>query len=117
VIFLPLPLWLMILLLVVIGFASGNIIIGFAWAKESVPLRLMGTASGVVNMGPLLGGVLLQPGIGWLLDQYWNGAEEAGVRLYDPTTWQTGFALLFATVLVALLLVPCIRESHCRQSS
>lgn len=116
VIFLPLPLWLMIPLLVVIGFASGNIIIGFAWAKESVPLRLMGTASGVVNMGPLLGGVLLQPGIGWLLDKYWNGAEEAGVRLYDAATWQTGFTLLFATVLIALLLVPFIRETHCRQA-
>ena len=117
VIFLPLPLWLMIPLLVVIGFTSGNIIIGFAWAKESVPLRLMGTASGVVNMGPLLGGVLLQPGIGWLLDTYWNGAQEAGVRLYDAATWQTGFSLMFATVVVALLLVPLVRETHCRQSA
>jgi len=116
VIFLPLPLWLMIPLLVVIGFASGNIIIGFAWAKESVPLRLMGTASGVVNMGPLLGGVLLQPGIGWLLDKYWNGTLDGGVRLYDATTWQTGFTLMFVTVVIALLLVPLVRETHCRQS-
>ncbi len=115
VIFLPLPLWLMIPLLVVIGFASGNIIIGFAWAKESVPLRLMGTASGVVNMGPLLGGVLLQPGVGWLLDRGWSGALEGGVRIYDAVAWQTGFSLMFATVLVALLLVPFIRETHCRQ--
>lgn len=116
VIFLPLPLWLMIPLLVAIGFASGNIIIGFAWAKESLPLRLMGTASGVVNMGPLLGGVLLQPGIGWLLDRGWNGTEANGVRIYDAATWQSGFALLFATVLFALILVPFIRETHCRQS-
>ncbi len=116
VIFLPLPLWLMIPLLVVIGFASGNIIIGFAWAKESLPLRLMGTASGVVNMGPLLGGVLLQPGVGWLLDRHWSGTLENGVRLYDPAAWQHGFTLMFAAVVVALALMPFARESHCRQA-
>ena len=97
----------MIPLLITIGFASGNIIIGFAWAKESLPLHLMGTASGVVNMGPLLGGVLLQPGVGWLLDKYWNGAQESGVRLYAAAAWQSGFALL---------IVPFIRETYCRQS-
>jgi predicted MFS family arabinose efflux permease len=41
IIFLPLPLWALVVLLVPTGFASGNIIIGFAWAKESVPLRLL----------------------------------------------------------------------------
>lgn len=116
VIFLPLPLWLMIPLLVVIGFTSGNIIIGFAWAKESVPLRLMGTTSGVVNMGPLLGGVLLQPGVGWMLDRGWAGAMDGGVRLYDPAAWQQGFVLIFVTVLMAWLLVPFARETHCRQT-
>jgi MFS family permease len=68
ILYLPLPLWALVLLLVPTGFASGNIIIGFAWAKESVPLRLVGTASGVCNMGPLLGGMLLQPAVGWILD-------------------------------------------------
>lgn len=116
VIFLPLPLWLMVPLLVVIGFTSGNIIIGFAWAKESLPLRLMGTASGVVNMGPLLGGVLLQPGIGWLLDRGWGGVQENGVRIYSAAVWQDSFTLLFGTVACALLLMPFVRETHCRQT-
>jgi MFS family permease len=116
VIFLPLPLWLMIPLLVVIGFASGNIIIGFAWAKESLPLRLMGTASGVVNMGPLMGGMFLQPAVGWMLDRGWTGAETNGVRLYDAAAWQAGFGLMFAAVAAALVLVPLARESHCKQT-
>ena len=115
VIFLPLPLWLTIPLLVVIGFASGNIIIGFAWAKESLPLRLMGTASGVVNMGPLMGGMFLQPGVGWMLDRGWAGAEANGARLYDAAVWQSGFGLMFFAVLLALALVPFARESNCKQ--
>lgn len=116
VIYLEPPLWLMVVLLAITGFASGNIIIGFAWAKESLPLRLMGTASGVVNMGPLLGGVFLQPGVGWMLDRGWQGTQESGVRLYDAATWQAGFGLLFAAVALALVLLPFARETHCRQA-
>ena len=101
-------------LLVIVGLGSGNIIIGFAWAKESLPMRLMGTASGVCNMGPLLGGMLLQPGIGWQLDRYWNGATEGGARLYDAAAWQAGFTLLVVAVAASLALVAFARESHCR---
>jgi hypothetical protein len=106
----------MAVLLAVTGFASGNIIIGFAWAKESLPMRLMGTASGVVNMGPLMGGMFLQPGVGWLLDRGLGGAMAGGARLYDAATWQAGFGLLVATVAGALALVPFARESHCKQT-
>lgn len=116
VIFLDPPLWLMVGLLAITGFASGNIIIGFAWARESLPMRLMGTASGVVNMGPLLGGVFLQPGVGWMLDRGWDGQLAGGARLYDAATWQSGFGLLFAAVLAALAVMPFARETHCRQT-
>jgi sugar phosphate permease len=110
-----LPLVALVPLLAATGFASGNIIIGFAWAKETVPMRLMGTASGICNMGPLMGGVFLQPGIGWMLDRHWSGTMANGVRLYDAPAWQAGFALLVATVAGSLLLVLLARESYCRQ--
>jgi len=117
VIFLAPPLWLMVVLLAITGFASGNIIIGFAWAKESLPLRLTGTASGVINMGPLMGGMLLQPGVGWLLDRGWGGQLAGGARLYDAAAWQTSFGLMFVAVVSALLLVPFVRETHCQQTA
>lgn len=116
IIFLPLPLWAIVALLVPTGFASGNLIIGFAWAKESVPLRLMGTASGVCNMGPLLGGMLLQPGMGWVLDRYWPGTMAGGARFYDAAAWQAGFALVFGALCVSMLAILFVRESGCRQT-
>ena len=115
IIFLSLPLWVLVLLLIPTGFASGNIIIGFAWAKESVPLRLVGTASGVCNMGPLLGGMLLQPAVGWMLDRRWNGALEAGARVYDAAAYRAGFALMFGAVVIAAIILAFARESHCQQ--
>ena len=115
IIFMPLPLWALVLLLVPTGFASGNIIIGFAWAKESVPLRLVGTASGFCNMGPLLGGMLLQPAVGWMLDQRWNGVIQAGVRIYDAAAYQAGFTLTVGAMAIAGVILIFSRESHCRQ--
>ncbi len=115
IIFMPLPLWALVLLLVPTGFASGNIIIGFAWAKESVPLRLVGTASGFCNMGPLLGGMLLQPAVGWMLDQRWNGVIQAGVRIYDAAAYQAGFTLTVGAMAIAGVILIFARESHCRQ--
>ena len=117
VIWLPLPLWALVGALAITGFASGNIIIGFAWAKESVPLRLMGTASGVANMGPLMGGMILQPAVGWMLDRRWAGALANGGRVYDAAAYQAGFASMFAAVVVSLALVTLVRESFCRQRS
>lgn len=112
--YLPLELGTLTAILVVTGFASGNIIIGFAWAKESVPMQLVGTASGVCNMGPLLGGVFLQPGVGWMLDRYWQGIAEGGVRSYGAEAWQAGFGLMLATVCAAAVAIVFARESRCR---
>ncbi len=115
VVWLPLPLPLLVVVLAITGFVSGNIIIGFAWAKESVPLRLMGTASGVANMGPLMGGMFLQPGVGWILDRHWDGALADGARHYGAEAWTSGFALLAATVAISLVLLTLARETWCRQ--
>lgn len=117
VVWLPLPLPLLVAVLAITGFASGNIIIGFAWAKESVPLRLMGTASGVANMGPLMGGMFMQPAVGWMLDRNWNGALAGGARLYDAAAWTGGFALLAATVAASLVLLTFARETWGRQAA
>lgn len=116
IIYLPLPLWALVSLLIATGFVSGNLIIGFAFAKESVPMRLMGTASGVCNMGPLMGGMFLQPGVGWILDRNWLGNTLNGARVYDATAYQAGFSLIFGCLVLSLILILFARETHCRQS-
>ncbi len=116
IIFAPLPLWLLIVALLFTGLFSGNLIIGFAFAKESVPTRLVGTAAGICNMGPLLGGMLLQPAVGWLLDRHWRGATAAGARIYDASAYQAAFSLMAACIVVSLCLLPFARETGGRQT-
>lgn len=116
-VFLPTPsVPVLVALLIVLGLVSGNIIIGFAYAKESVPARLSGTASGVVNMGTMTGPMLLQPAIGWVLDRYWTGTLEHGVRLYSEDAYRAGFTLILAWVVLSLALVCFTRDTHCKQT-
>ncbi len=117
VIYLPLPIWALVGVLIVSGFACGNLIIGFAFAKESVPARLMGTASGVCNMGPLMGGMFLQPGVGWILDRHWLGSTAGGARIYDAAAYQAGFSLIFGAIVLSLLLIVFARETGCKQAA
>ena len=90
-------------------------IISFAFAKESVPLPLAGTISGVVNMGVMLGPTILQPATGWVLDLKWQGGMVAGARVYGLEAYQAGFTLMVAWLVLALVLLFFTKETHCRQ--
>jgi MFS family permease len=117
VIFVPnLPLSLLIALLIAAGFAAGCMIIGFAFSKESVPSQLAGTAAGVCNMGAMMGPMLLQPAVGWMLDRYWQGTIEAGARIYELGAFRAGFSLMPAWVVLSLLLIALTRETNCKQT-
>ncbi len=116
IVFFPgLPQSALTVLLLLTGLSSGAMTVSFAFAKESVPGRLAGTASGVVNMGTMMGPMLLQPAIGWVLDHRWEGALADGVRLYSARAYQTGFSLIIASGALALVLLIFTRETRCRQ--
>jgi len=116
ILFIPnLPILLLAIMLVITGFASGCIIISFAFAKESVPAHLAGTVNGVINMGVISGPTLLQPAVGWMLDRNWNGALLQGVRIYDLAAYRAGFLLMLVWALLSLALLFFTRETRCRQ--
>jgi MFS family permease len=109
------PVYALVAMLLVTGFSSGCIIITFAFAKESVPVDLSGTVSGVVNMGVMMGPMLLQPAVGWILDLKWQGEVVRGIRLYSLDAYQTGFSLMIAWAVLSFFLLFFTRETHCRQ--
>jgi len=109
------PLPLLIAVLVLTGIASGCVMIGFAFAKESAPAALAGTTSGVINMGNMLGGLIMQPAVGWMLDRRWDGMLEGGVRVYGFEAYRAGFSFMLVWLVLAIVLVAFTRETHCRQ--
>ena len=109
-----LPRAVLIALLIAVGIASGSFVITFALAKESVPPHLGGTISGIANMGVIVGGMLMQPLVGILLDRNWQGRLESGVRVYDFDAWRWALASMLAWGVVSLVLIAFIRETYCR---
>jgi MFS family permease len=110
-----LPLPLLIALLGFTGCASAAVMVGFAIAKESAPASLAGTAGGIANMGNMLGGMIMQPAVGWVLDRHWAGTFANGVRVYDFDAYRAGFTLMLVWLAAALVLLAFVRETHCRQ--
>lgn len=111
-----LPLAVLIAVLAVAGIASGCVMIGYAFAKESTPAALAGTTSGVINMGNMLGGMVMQPAVGWVLDRYWDGTVAGGARIYSFAAYRAGFGLMLAWLVLAIVLLLFTRETACRQT-
>ena len=117
ILFFPgIPLWLLISLVIIVGLANGSVTLGFAFVKESVPPRFAGTASGIFNMGSILGVIILQPAIGWLLDRNWQGGLAGGVRIYDLAAYRSAFSLIIVLSALSVLASALTSETHCRQS-
>ncbi len=97
--------------------ASGAVVIGFAFGKESVPVQFLGTISGTINIGNMIGPTLLQPAVGKVLDHNWSGQVARGVHVYGVEAYRKGFLLMIAWLLVSTVLLSLTRETYCRQSA
>ena len=104
-------------LMILTGLSSGVMVVSFAFAQESVPHSLAGTIAGVINTGVMVGPMLLQPGVGWVLDARWDGRLQEGVRIYGIEAFQSGFSLMLVWLGMSLILLFFTRETHCRQTA
>ncbi|KJS33244.1 MAG: MFS transporter [Desulfatitalea sp. BRH_c12] len=110
-----LPMWALVTALLLTGFFSGSMILTFAFAKESVPAEFSGTISGVINMGVMMGPMLMQPAVGWMLDHQWQGTVRDGVRIYSREAYQVGFSMILVWIVLSVILLFFTRETYCRQ--
>lgn len=104
----------LVALLLAVACVAGSVMLVFPFAKESVPARLAGTVSGIANMGMMLGGMVMQPAVGFMLDRHWDGAIAGGARVYGADAYRWGFATMLAWIVLALVLLASMRETHCK---
>lgn len=109
------PLAVLVPLLLAAGLGSGGMVIAFAYAKESVPARLQGTVTGLVNAGVMVGTLTQMPVIGMILDAHWNGIAVNGVRQYDLPAFRYALLFLFGWIALSFLLLLMTRETGARQ--
>jgi len=102
------------LLFLTMGLGASGFTLAWSIAKEVNRPALSGTATSVVNTGVFLGTALLQPLLGWLMDQQWDGRIAAGARVYPAASYQLGLGVLFLLSVVGLIGALLSRETRCR---
>lgn len=105
---------MLVVLMVLIGLFSGAIVLSFAYARESAPSHLTGTVSGLINMGVMLGPMVMQPAVGIVLDKYWVGEMVSNTRIYSLQTYQYAFSLFFIWLCISTLFISLSKETYCK---
>ena len=101
-------------ILALIGFMSGALIIGFAFAREVNHPGAAGAVGGVVNMSVLGIAAIMQPVLGMILDRNWDGIMIEGARVYNSHAYAEAFVWLFISVSLSVVMVFFTKESYCR---
>jgi sugar phosphate permease len=108
------PITLSYVVFALMGLGASGFTLTWASAKEVNPPALSGMATSVVNTGTFLGAAILQPLVGWVMDQGWSGNLIAGARVYSEHNYQIGLGIMLAFAVVGLLGAMTIRETNCQ---
>jgi len=90
-------------LFLAIGLTSGVLTLPYAIGVELTRVEMRGAVTGVINLAPMLGAIVLQPAIGLVLDWQWTDEIDNGVRIYSRSAYVN--ALLVYPILMALTFV------------
>lgn len=87
-------------------FSSAVVVIAFTMNKELFPVRIAGTATGLINLFPFAGGAVYQPLLGYILEQYpKNGTA------FTLAGYKAAFLVLFVSALIAFGAALFTRET------
>lgn len=110
------PLWILGILLFMFGFSTGAFMLGFALGRELNKITVAATIIALINTGDIILSALTQPLIGKLLDANWHGKLIAGLHNFSATEYRHALSILPIYILLSLILLFFIRESHSQQS-
>lgn len=114
-IYIPVPLFVLPVLLAFFGFFSGFFFVSFALIREIHWLAISGASIAFINMFNALFGAISEPLVGKLLDIGWSHhLYQNSVRYFTPADYRHALVVLPIGLLIALILQFFVRESYCR---
>ena len=96
------------------GFSTSGFSLTWACAKEVNPPHLAGMSTSIANVGGFFGAAIMQPLVGWLMDQVWSGTVVNGVRVYSLGDFRFGLSIVVVLALFGLVAAFFIRETRCK---
>jgi MFS family permease len=103
-------------LLFLFGFSISSFLLCFTMIREiSLPI-LAATAIGFMNAFDALFGAFSDPLTGKFLDLGWDGKLVDGARVFSVQAYKAAFLTLPVYLIIALLTLLRIKETHCKSS-
>jgi sugar phosphate permease len=101
------PFWTVVLLVVVIGAGGPGSLIGFDFARTFNPLRSLGSANGIVNVGGFLAAFTMMFLIGIVLDLLDTARGGSGVpsELYSLSSFRIAFLVQYLVVGAGMIFL------------
>jgi MFS family permease len=107
----------MIMWLIFLTGAGGSAMTaGFSSVRELNHPNFSSTALGLMNMFIVGAGAVMQPLIGWLLDENWDGVLANGARVYSDQAFTTALTSLLIVTFMAFIGSFLLRETYCKQT-
>lgn len=103
------------LLLFVFGFSISSFLLCFSMIREINLPVYAATAIGFMNAFDALLGAVSDPLTGNFLDLGWTGEMVDGARVFSVEAYKAAFSTIPFYLIVALLTLWRIKETHCRQ--
>jgi sugar phosphate permease len=111
------PVWSVIVLIVVIAIGGPGSLIGFDFARTFNPLRSLGSANGIVNVGGFLASFVMMFIIGLVLDGYASatGGSSGPAGLYSLAGFRLAFLVQYVVVGVGVVFLIIARRQTRRR--
>jgi sugar phosphate permease len=111
------PVWSVILLVVVIAVGGPGSLIGFDFARTFNPLRSLGSANGIVNVGGFLASFVMMFVVGILLDSYARvtGSGTGANSLYTLAGFRVAFLVQYVVVGIGIVFLIVARRQTRRR--
>ncbi len=107
------PRWLIILLVIALGIGGPGSLIGFDFARTFNPLRSLGVANGIVNVGGFLASFVMMYLIGLVLDALHGASTAAGnpAPLFAWSSFRVAFLVQYVVIGLGVVFLVRARRS------
>ena len=105
-----LPIAAVYVLLFCVGLFSSAELLSFSLAIELNSMRAKATTAAFTNFMISCGDAIVQPLVGFLLDFYWSGTLDEGIRVYTTRDYQMALTCLPVTLILGFICLFFFKE-------
>lgn len=106
-----LPYFLVCILFVLFGISSSSQVLTFAMGRDVCELSVVGMVMAFINTLAMIGGMIFQPGLGLLLEAFWQGSYDAsGVKIYSLVAYEKAVLVVPICCLFSFLIGLLVKD-------